>query len=119
MEAARINGSEAEEPPQQVESTDSPAVKAAPKSWADLVRTKAAPTVSKKAQVTSKANIQTNGFVTSKTKSLADALNSFDVEDNSDPERLFFLEPRGLVNTGNMCYMNSVDYSSHFSEALC
>ena len=119
-EAARVNGSKAEESAKQVENTDSPSGKAVPKSWADLVRTKAAPTASKTAQPTSEANIQANGFVTSKTRSLADALNSFDVKNSSDTGRLSFLEPRGLVNTGNMCYMNSVNLlQSHFLKPLC
>ncbi|KAL1842164.1 hypothetical protein VTJ49DRAFT_5937 [Mycothermus thermophilus] len=37
--------------------------------------------------------------------SLAQALQAYRA---AAPEKLAFLEPRGLVNTGNMCYMNSV-----------
>jgi ubiquitin carboxyl-terminal hydrolase 10 len=40
------------------------------------------------------------------TESLADALRSFSVSSNDS--KIAFLKPRGLVNTGNMCYMNSV-----------
>ncbi|KAJ2898142.1 hypothetical protein MKZ38_004142 [Zalerion maritima] len=37
--------------------------------------------------------------------SVADALRSYKV---GGAEQIAFLEPRGLINTGNMCYMNSV-----------
>ena len=45
-----------------------------------------------------------------KAKPLADVLTGMgdDVTEYSD--KVAFLEPRGLVNTGNMCYMNSVCY---------
>jgi len=39
-------------------------------------------------------------------ESFAEALRSFDAVSNNS--KVAFLEPRGLVNTGNMCYMNSV-----------
>ena len=51
---------------------------------------------------------QTNGVLPTKTESLADALSSYSVESIRDSSKISFLEPRGLVNTGNMCYMNSV-----------
>jgi ubiquitin carboxyl-terminal hydrolase 10 len=41
----------------------------------------------------------------SSTSSLAEALRSYRV---GGGEKLSFIEPRGLINTGNMCYMNSV-----------
>ncbi|KAL1898739.1 hypothetical protein Cpir12675_001742 [Ceratocystis pirilliformis] len=44
-------------------------------------------------------------FSKEKTSSLADALRSFTVDGTN---RIAFLEPRGLVNGGNMCYMNSI-----------
>jgi ubiquitin carboxyl-terminal hydrolase 10 len=44
-------------------------------------------------------------FSKSNTNSLAEAIQSYLVENNG---KLDFLEPRGLINTGNMCYMNSV-----------
>jgi ubiquitin carboxyl-terminal hydrolase 10 len=80
-----------------------PPAKPVAKSWADLVRSKAAP-----APAPSPA---TNGIVAaagpapSKSNSLSDALASFSV--NAE-KRVSFLEPRGLVNSGNLCYMNSV-----------
>ncbi|GAB7362845.1 hypothetical protein MBLNU230_g3148t1 [Neophaeotheca triangularis] len=72
---------------------------AAPKSWADLVRSK---------QAASAAPVQVNGTATNgvpKSASLTDALRQYNVQNDAS---LSFLEPRGLVNTGNMCYMNSV-----------
>ncbi|KAI4189965.1 MAG: hypothetical protein L6R41_001073 [Letrouitia leprolyta] len=37
---------------------------------------------------------------------MVEALRAYDIE--SDNDRIVFIEPRGLVNTGNLCYMNSV-----------
>lgn len=78
------------------------AVKAPPKSWADLVRTKNA--AANKAARSSGA-IPMNGEILPKSASLADALQQYSVQTDLT---LSFVEPRGLVNTGNMCYMNSV-----------
>jgi ubiquitin carboxyl-terminal hydrolase 10 len=36
---------------------------------------------------------------------VAEALRSYQV---TTPEKVAFIQPRGLINTGNMCYMNSV-----------
>ncbi|KAH8847286.1 hypothetical protein MCOR27_007312 [Pyricularia oryzae] len=47
----------------------------------------------------------TSGFVQSKNNSLAEALRAYRV---GNGDKLAFIEPRGLINTGNMCYMNSV-----------
>lgn len=58
-----------------------------------------------------KANGDSNGKVGG---SLADILSVFQIAS----ERVIsapFLEPRGLVNTGNMCFMNAVSYS-HFGD---
>lgn len=82
-----------------------PVVSAAapPKSWADLVRTKAAAS----AQVQATAQIP-NGVGSGKTESLSDVLNDMSITEHEPISKVTFLEPRGLVNTGNMCYMNSV-----------
>lgn len=44
-------------------------------------------------------------FSKSNASSLAEALADFRI---ASGQKLAFLEPRGLINTGNMCYMNSV-----------
>ena len=88
-------------------STSSPA-KAAPKSWADLVKTMVQPTTTSATRAPENTNAQANGFASSKTGSLADALSSFSTQGGGERSRISFLKPRGLVNTGNMCYMNSV-----------
>ncbi|KAI0407665.1 hypothetical protein F4802DRAFT_521112 [Xylaria palmicola] len=44
-------------------------------------------------------------FAKSNANSLAEALRDYQV---SNSHKIAFIEPRGLVNTGNMCYMNSV-----------
>lgn len=45
------------------------------------------------------------GFAKANASSLAEALRAYRV---GGSQKLSFLEPRGLINTGNMCYMNSV-----------
>jgi ubiquitin carboxyl-terminal hydrolase 10 len=45
------------------------------------------------------------GFGKTNAETLAEALRSFSAVSNDS--KVTFLEPRGLVNTGNMCYMNS------------
>lgn len=47
----------------------------------------------------------TGSFAKSNASSLAEALADFRI---ASGQKLAFLEPRGLINTGNMCYMNSV-----------
>lgn len=91
-------------------SSSPPPPKLAPKSWADLVRqsnNKAKPGAKEK------NTTQPNGLTTSTTGSLPEALFSYNVDEADDDTKISFLEPRGLVNTGNMCYMNSVRLITH------
>ncbi|KAF3000738.1 hypothetical protein E8E13_003916 [Curvularia kusanoi] len=93
-----------------VEETSKPAAPVAPKSWAELLRAKnaaAAPQAPTQPQppVTSNGVVSTNGPVAPKSNSLADVLASYSVDAE---KKVSFIEPRGLVNTGNLCYMNSV-----------
>ncbi|KAK1058206.1 hypothetical protein LTR74_013581 [Friedmanniomyces endolithicus] len=106
-ELAAKEGDEKDGVPEQapVDEEDvpkTPPPKAAPKSWADLVRTKTAPGAS---TGQSNGTATTNGAPLPKTASLADALRQYSVQRDAS---LSFLEPRGLVNTGNMCYMNAI-----------
>lgn len=81
-----------------------------PKLWAGLFN----PNASTNAPAVSGSGVGTvSGISKTNSESLAEALRSFDAL--STESKLSFLEPRGLVNTGNMCYMNSV---SHRSIAL-
>ncbi|KAF2674020.1 cysteine proteinase [Microthyrium microscopicum] len=80
-----------------------PAKPAAPKSWADLVRTKGPANVAP--QPNSNGADVDSTPAQSKSTSLAEAIRAYNVR---SAEKLSFLEPRGLVNTGNMCYMNSI-----------
>lgn len=87
------------------EETAKPAspARSAPKSWADLVRSKnaARPTGAS-------APPDSNALGVQKSESLADVLSSLGEDVTQYSDKIAFLEPRGLVNTGNMCYMNSV-----------
>ena len=93
---------------EQTSKASSPQIKAAPKSWADLVRTKTVPKSSGGNEPDNLNTTQTNGFVVPKTSPLSDVMASFRVGNDEVEARIAFLKPRGLVNTGNMCYMNSV-----------
>lgn len=79
-------------------------VRAPPKSWAELARRNAPPASATGTAANGAAPVvAADGR--SKASSLAEAVRAFKV---ADATRVSFLEPRGLVNTGNMCYMNSV-----------
>ncbi|KAK4691847.1 ubiquitin carboxyl-terminal hydrolase 10, partial [Lecanoromycetidae sp. Uapishka_2] len=109
--AAEVIHKESEDPPDVSETGPSPPAKSTFKSWAELVRTTGQASASGGSPATLATNSpipQTNGFAPSKTGSLADALRSYSVKESYENAKIAFLEPRGLVNTGNMCYMNSV-----------
>ncbi|KAE9974959.1 hypothetical protein BLS_002846 [Venturia inaequalis] len=92
--------------PESLESQPkaSPPVKAAPKSWADLMRKPGS--ASSAPAVSSGVNgVSASGSPPSSKTSLAEAMRSFSVDSVT---KFSFLKPRGLENTGNMCYMNSV-----------
>lgn len=86
----------------QASAPEAPKPVPKPKSWADLVKSQAKP---KPLTNTINGQAVTNGIQLPKTAPLADALRQYSVQSDA---KLAFLEPRGLVNTGNMCYMNSV-----------
>lgn len=80
------------------------AAKVAPKSWADLVRTKVSNPANELKTPENKM-LGANGFQHPKA-SMVEVLRNYGSGSYND--RVSFIEPRGLVNTGNMCYMNSV-----------
>lgn len=100
----------------------SPPQKPAPKSWADLVRTSAQKSPQKGNKAEANGIAHSNGFNTSRVTSLAEVLSSYKVNEIRNDSRVTFLQPRGLVNTGNMCYMNSVcgytSFPSFANESL-
>ena len=80
--------------------------KTAPRSWADLVRSRAQTNSQQLAVIQDTSSTSING--TSGKHSLANLLQKFSIEDTSRDHKLVFVKPRGLINTGNMCYMNAV-----------
>ncbi|KAL4885880.1 ubiquitin C-terminal hydrolase [Aspergillus karnatakaensis] len=87
------------------EKQEDPVKPAAPKSWADLVRNK------NLARAAASQNAPTdvvNGVVKPQSQSVADVIQDLGDDVSQYSDKVAFLEPRGLVNTGNMCYMNSV-----------
>ena len=95
----------------------SPSAKAAPTSWANLFAKSAAHKANARnvngheagsadeASAAVVGSAMGSSFSRANASSLAEAIRNFTVE-NADSVAL--LEPRGLINTGNMCYMNSV-----------
>ncbi|KAI9656985.1 MAG: Ubiquitin carboxyl-terminal hydrolase 10 [Alyxoria varia] len=79
--------------------------KAPPKSWAELLRSKGPPSNGAPTVATTSAALNSGAIQAPKNRSLSEALRGYDVEITG---KVSFLEPRGLVNTGNMCYMNSI-----------
>lgn len=79
------------------------APKPKPSSWASLLR----PAQSSSAAITSTdLDSSLNGGPMARGEALSDVLHDMNAVDA--PSKISFLQPRGLVNTGNMCYMNSV-----------
>jgi ubiquitin carboxyl-terminal hydrolase 10 len=104
-----------------LDSTDSSAAaaaaavvvpKAKPSSWASLLRSSQKPSTS---GANTSSDLNTNGAMTGRGEALSDVLNDMNAEVES-PSKTTFLQPRGLVNTGNMCYMNSV---SSYETGVC
>lgn len=77
-----------------------------PSSWAALLKKPESATPKAVAPQSSSQTEQAKKLPKSNTENLADALTSFNAKVKNS--KIAFLEPRGLVNTGNMCYMNSV-----------
>ncbi|KAI1133390.1 hypothetical protein F5Y10DRAFT_87361 [Nemania abortiva] len=107
----------------ETEPTPVQPTKTAPKLWSGLFQSSAPATalssglnnsgsaapasVAASSDATNGNNTTTGpgSFAKSNASSLAEALRDYDV---SNGQKIAFIEPRGLVNTGNMCYMNSV-----------
>ncbi|KAF2010712.1 cysteine proteinase [Aaosphaeria arxii CBS 175.79] len=82
----------------------SPPPKQPVSSWAALLRSKASAAAGQ-TPVPPHGVIAANGAPASKGNTLSDVLASFSVKND---KKISFLEPRGLVNSGNLCYMNSI-----------
>lgn len=81
----------------------------APRSWTGLFNHSGVA----RAQASTVAVSEGSAIATDKsnTAGLVEALHSFNAD--AKDGKVAFLEPRGLVNTGNMCYMNSVSLPRH------
>ena len=98
----------------QTSKAASPEIKAGPKSWADLVRTKNSSSASNGTAIGS--SMSQHIFSSSKSSNISDVLTSFNVASSDIDSKIAFLKPRGLVNTGNMCYMNAVSSTTPFLD---
>ncbi|KAL2261828.1 hypothetical protein VTK26DRAFT_3212 [Humicola hyalothermophila] len=109
-----VNGTTEAKPAEEAQPAPAPAK---PKLWTGLF-SKSSSTPSTSASATaaqarpnggaaeaSNAALAAGSFAKSNASSFAEALQAYRA---TSQDRLAFLEPRGLVNTGNMCYMNSV-----------
>lgn len=99
------NGDETKEPAtEEVKATPPPPKAwATPRAWTGLFGSSGAPAAPTTANGGQNG---ASGFGKKNSDSLAEALRSFNAQ--AKDSKVSFLEPRGLVNTGNMCYMNSV-----------
>lgn len=77
---------------------------AKPRGWAGLFNPMAAVSTAPSSESGVANTVPTVGKTNA--ESLAEALRTFSAVSNDS--KIAFLKPRGLVNTGNMCYMNSV-----------
>ncbi|KAF7547276.1 hypothetical protein G7Z17_g7848 [Cylindrodendrum hubeiense] len=105
------------------DTTTSAPAKAPPSSWANLFAKSAAAAAAGRAAgpngssgaegtngndadgVVGGPNGSAASFSKANASSVAEAIHAYHVGGN---DKISFLEPRGLINTGNMCYMNSV-----------
>jgi len=88
------------------ETKPAPAAAGPPKSWANLFKGSVQTGARSEGVHSSSSTAIATGFAKTNAESLSDALFSFSA--SAKDAKIAFLEPRGLVNTGNMCYMNSV-----------
>jgi ubiquitin carboxyl-terminal hydrolase 10 len=89
---------------EEVKDVAAPKAWTTPKLWTGLFNPAAATSTATSSESAGAATAP--GFGKTNSESLAEALRSFSAV--SADSKVAFLEPRGLVNTGNMCYMNSV-----------
>lgn len=104
---ASVENSQEASPTALKESNSIPQTKAwvTPKIWAGIFHPVDTPSTAESREAHLKKN-DTSSKSVNETSSLAGYLKSFDA--SSGESNVTFLEPRGLVNAGNMCYMNSV-----------
>lgn len=79
-----------------------------PKLWANLFTTSTPTTPSASATVENVSSVATVNGASSASGSAAGNGSAIAAYRVSGAQKIAFLEPRGLINTGNMCYMNSV-----------
>ncbi|EPS37470.1 hypothetical protein H072_8852 [Dactylellina haptotyla CBS 200.50] len=101
-----------------IQSTD-PSVAAstppAPRSWADLVRSKSSKdslSSNKPALIIpNNSQLVSSSLGDVHTQTLAEVLQNFTADQSAVAHQdslAILIEPRGLINTGNMCFMNSI-----------
>ncbi|KAK5382231.1 hypothetical protein LTS13_002895 [Exophiala xenobiotica] len=101
-EATSVEDPETKQPTDNATPVVSPP--APPKSWANLFRSSNTQISSATSAASDHASVASG---TGKSETLSEVLNEMSSVPEA-PTKISFLKPRGLVNTGNMCYMNSV-----------
>ena len=91
---------------------------AVPKSWADLVKSKTPKIITTNGESDLFPEQRLLESHVSRPRTLAEVLKQISNVTVRTDKGTISPRPRGLVNTGNMCYMNSVSYSDQVT-AIC
>lgn len=111
---AESNVSDAADAQNETKEETQSVARAPPSSWANLFARKAAGATVADSNGPPADNTTVNGHGSqlasqllpkSNATNVAEAIRAYQV---GSLDKISFIEPRGLINTGNMCYMNSV-----------
>ncbi|KAM0333338.1 hypothetical protein ACHAQA_001999 [Verticillium albo-atrum] len=121
-EAVPADTTTSEKAQEASEEAPKSAPRAPPSSWSALFARNAAAAAAAKSQAAqngSAAAAGTNGISSTDNEHSSDSINPSNTSANTiaaalkayrvrNPDKVKYVEPRGLINIGNMCYMNSI-----------